>query len=75
MQSLLDASLVDDTEAFGQALAVLKMIAMLGGDCVLFKKGETAKVYERDWLGSWIVIAKRGRPGRWHSFKSWWNPA
>lgn len=72
-QPLLDADLAGDDEAFTQTLAVLRMAAMLTPDCVLFDKGEKAFVYDIDLFGSWITVAKKGQPGRWHSFKAWWE--
>lgn len=73
MEPLLDAQMADDTEAFAKALKAVSTVALFTPNCVLFDKNEEAHVYERDFFGSWIVVAKRGEIGRWHSFKSWWD--
>ena len=73
MEPLLDAQMADDTEAFAKALKAVRTVALFTPNCVLFDKNEEAHVYEREFFGSWIVVAKRGEIGRWYSFKAWWD--
>lgn len=74
LEPLLDAELAGDRETFTKVMARLLMVSVvMPNECVTFKSRERAHVYDIDFFGSWIVVAKSGRTGRWHSFKSWWD--